>query len=126
MRTFIFIAFCLFSSVLLAQEQKRDTLFIKYDNSLLTRKHDSIEKEFFYLIKGTGNSGLIYLEEKKVYKNLKPNKTSCFRNILKDSKAYYEKGKLSDPKLVEYLGKYIVFLVKGNKFIKVSIVHEIE
>ncbi|WBX78066.1 hypothetical protein PG911_07370 [Tenacibaculum ovolyticum] len=72
MKNFIFITFCFFYSILLAQKQKTDTLFIKYDNSLLIRKYDSIEKNFFYIIKGTGvREELVYLLEEKVFYNLR-------------------------------------------------------
>ena len=124
MKNLIFITFCLFSSVLLAQEQKRDTLFIKYDSSLLTREQVIGEKEFLYRIKGTGNDGFAFLLEQVSYDNLTPKKILCFKNVLKKSNAYYEKGKLGDSKLVEYLGKYVIILVKGKKYIKVAITHE--
>ncbi len=131
MKNLIFITFCLFSTVLLAQEQKRDTLFIKYDSSLLNRKYDSIEKTFFYIIKGTGvREELVYLLEKENYFNLKPKNVLCFKNVLKKSNSYfksnpyYKKDQLDDTKLAEYLGKYVIFLIKGKKYIKVATVHE--
>lgn len=126
MKTFIYITFFLFSSTIFAQEKKRDTLFIKYDNYLLNREQVMGEKTFLYRIKGAGNDGFVYLLEQKRYDNLSPKKVLCFKNILKKSNAYCKKGKISDWKLAAYLGRNIVFLVKENSFIKVQVVHEIE
>lgn len=109
-----------------SQEQKKDTLFIKYDNYLLTKYTEPIDKYSYYLIKGTGNGeGLISLQEEKIYINLESKKILCLKSVLKKSNAYYENNKLLDWKLVEYLGKYMIFLVKENEYIKVSVVHEI-
>ena len=110
-----------------AQEQKKDTLFIKYDNSLLTKYTEPIDKYSYYLIKGTGyKEDIVSLEEEKTYTNLKAKSVLCLKSVLKKSNAYYENNKLLDWKLVEYLGEYMIFLVKDKKYIKVQVVHEIE
>ncbi|MGG8496279.1 hypothetical protein ACQY1Q_07660 [Tenacibaculum sp. TC6] len=128
MKKVIFIIYCFFaSSIILAQQKKRDTLFIKYDNSLLTKKQLRGEKTYIYVIKGTGNQkDFVYLLEEGMCFNLKPKNVKKFKTILKKSNAYYKKDKLYDWKLAEYLGKYVVFLVKGNKYIKVVVVEGIE
>lgn len=127
MKNLIFITLCFFSSIVLAQEHKRDTLFIKYDNSLLTRGKLTGENTFVYTIKGTNNSDdFVYLLEQEIYYNLRPNKVLCFKKVLKNSNAYYKKEKLNNSILVKYLGKYDILLIKGKKYIKVAIVHEIE
>ena len=109
-----------------SQEQQKDTLFIKYDSSLLAKHADPIEKYNYYLIKGTGNDGLTYLKEIKKYTNLKPNKVLCLKNVLKKSNSYYKKGKIVDSELANYLGKYLVFLKKEKEYIQVLVIQEIE
>ena len=109
-----------------SQEQKKDTLFIKYDNSLLTKFQYPEDDNLYYKIKGTGNDGFTYFLEEKIYNNLKVKNILCFRKVLKESGAYYKNGKLGDSKLAKYLGKHIIFLIKENKYIRVLIVQEIE
>lgn len=119
----IFSTFYSFSQ----KKQERDTLFIKYDSSLLSREYDSIEKNFFYIIKGTENQAdLTYFEEVKRYTNLKPKKVLCFKNILKNSNSYYKRNKIRNEVLANYLGKYLVFLKKEKEYIQVDIIQEIE
>ena len=116
----------IFSLNSLSQETKKDTLFIKYDNSLLTKFKYPEDDNLYYKIKGTGNDGFTYFLEDKIYNNLKTKKKLCFKSVLRKSDAYYKKGKLGDSKLAKYLGKYIIFLIKENKYIKVKVVQEIK
>ena len=117
----------IFSFYSFSQEQEKDTLFIKYDNSLLTKYTEPIDKYNYYLIKGTENQkDLTFLQEEKKYTNLKHNKTLCLKNILKKSNSYYERGKVRNERLANYLGQYVIFLVKQNEYIKVGIVQETE
>ncbi len=110
-----------------SQEQIGDTLFIEYDNSLLTKYTQPIDKYNYYLIKGTGNKEeLVYLMEYEIYRNLEPKNVQCLKKVLKKSNAYYKNNKLHDSKLANYLGKYVIFLIKENKYIKVQAVLEIE
>ena len=109
-----------------SQEQKKDTLFIKYNNSLLTKFQYPKDNNFYHKIKGTGNDGFTYFIEDKIYNNLKTKNILCFKNVLETSDAYLKNNKLLDSKLAKYLEKYIIFLIKENKYIEVQVVHEIE
>ena len=124
----LFILFAIiFLSNNLIYGQKKDTLFFKYNDKLLLKKwQDPNSKEFSYGIKGTGNNGLVYLLEQKKYTNLTHKKINCLKNVIENSNSYYKKNKIHDWKLAEYLGKYVIFFVKENKYIKVQVVHEIE
>ena len=82
-----------------------------------------------YMIKGTGaREELVYLLEEEIYSNLRPNKVLCFKDVLKNSNAYFKsnpyfkRDQLDDTKLAEYLGRYVIFLIKGKKYIKVATV----
>ena len=109
-----------------SQEQNKDTLFIEYKKSLLSKFQYPGDDNIYYRIKGTGNDGFTYFMVNKVYTNLKEKKILSFKNVLKKSNAYYKKGKLADSKLAEYLGKHIIFLIKKKKYINVIVVEEIE
>ena len=116
----------LFSLNSFSQRKHKDTLFIEYDHYLLTQFQYPEDDTIYYKIKGTGNDGFTYFLEEKIYYNLKTKDILCFKNVLKKSNAYYKKGKLGDSKLAEYLGRYIIFLIKENKYAKVLVVKEIE
>ncbi len=120
--SFVFISFSITIS-----SQNKDTLFIANSDKLLLKKwKDPTKSEFSYIVKGSGNDGLVYLLEKEKYTDLKHQKIICFRNLIEDSNSYYKRNKIDDWKLAEYLGKFVIFLVNGNKYIKVQVVHEIE
>lgn len=121
---YFLLSFSIFSY---AQKQKKDTLFIRYDTSLLKKYQHPEDKYYYYLIKGTGHKeDIVSLKEEKVYKKLSPDKILCLKDVLKSSNSYYEKDKLHDWKLAKYLGKHIVFLVENEKYIEVQVVYEIE
>jgi hypothetical protein len=103
-----------------AQEQKKDTLFIKYDNILFKKYKHPIDNYNYYLIKDTGNSGTISFQEKQVLFDLNPKSVHCLKDIIKEAKAYFRKGKINDYRLAVYLGKYTLFFANENKFIKVQ------
>lgn len=134
MKSYILILSILLSFSSLAQEQLKDTLFIKYDINLLSSKHDTIEKNTFHIIKGTGNNGFVYfLEVEKLY-NLNHKKINCLKNILRRNEFTFKSkyinqdkiGKLNDWILAKYFSKYILFLVNDKDFIKVEARYEIE
>lgn len=121
--------FCILTIILsfysFSQEQKRDSLFIKYDNDLLKKYKHPIDNYDYYLIKDTGNNGTISFEETQIYSNLKSKNIFCLKDIIKKARAYYtknkyKKGKINDYKLATYLGKFTLFFVNDNKFIKVQ------
>ncbi|WP_440881177.1 hypothetical protein [Tenacibaculum sp. C7A-26P2] len=110
-----------------SQEEAQDTLFIKYDRNLLTRHLDVDNSRYYYLIKGTGNrEDLVYFYEYETHKKLSPKKILSFKEVLINSDAYYGKDKLQDSRLAEYLWKYEVILVKGDDYIELGTVYEIE
>lgn len=127
MKNFISLLFPIFFFCSYAQEQKKDTLFIKYDSSLLTKHTNPIEKYNYYLIKGTENqSDLTFLKEKIIHINLKSKKVLCLKDILKNSNSYYENNKVKNERLANYLGRYLVFLKKEKEYIQVLVIQEIE
>lgn len=58
--------------------------------------------------------------------NLKPKNIFSLKYLLKKSNAYYEKDKIRIDRLLDYLGWYIIFLVKNDKFIQATVVQEME
>ena len=65
-----------------------------------------------------------------LYNNLKPREVICFKEVLKNSNAYYKsirlKGKLDDWELANYLRNYTLFLVQNRYYTKVKPWFEIE
>jgi hypothetical protein len=119
---FISLFLCFFS---FSQEQKKDSLFIYYDNDLIKKYKHSIDNYNYYIIKHTGNNGNISFVEEKIYFDLKSKKIFCLKDIIKLAKAYYKKNtfkndKINDYKLATHLGKFTLFFVNDNKFIKVQ------
>lgn len=128
------ILILLITPIFLFAQEKKDTLFIKYDYKLLIRGQNPITKEFYYLIKDSENeSGYISFREKKIYTNLIiSSKKHCLKNLLKNAEAYNDKdlNDLNDAKLFDYFSKKVdcdvYFLVKKNKYIEVDIMYAIE
>lgn len=110
----------------LAQENTKDTIFIKYDKFLLKREKKINESNFIYKIRGSGNNGFTYFLEKETYFNLKTRKVQSLKKLLKKANVYYKKNQIDDWELSEFLGKYVVFLVKRKKAIEVQVWYEIE
>ena len=106
--------------------QKKDSLFIKYDKTRLSKEKIIGKGGFMYRINGTGNNGFVYFLEKEKYSNLKKNGVCTMKSILKKAKAYSIKNKIDDWKLFDYLKNNIVFLVKNKQVIKVEVWYEIE
>lgn len=134
MKSYILILLILFSFSSLAQEKIKDTLYIKYDINILSRKQDTIEKKFIHLIKGTGNNGFVYLLEVEILNNLNPKKVNYINNILNKNEFSFKskylnkdkRGKINDWKLAEYFDKHMIFLVSGKNYIKVTTKFEID
>ncbi|WP_417784759.1 hypothetical protein [Tenacibaculum sp.] len=120
MKKITLLILLIFSICSYTQEQKKDTLFIKYDNDLLKKYKHPIDNYNYYLIKGAGNSGTISFEEKHIYFDLNPKNIYCLKDIIKKARAYFRKGKINDFRLATYLGKFTLFFVKKNEFIKVQ------
>lgn len=128
------ILILLITPIFLFAQEKKDTLFIKYDSKLLIRGQNPITKEFYYLIKDSENeSGYISFREKKIYTNLIiSSKKHCLKNLIKNAEAYNDKdlNDLNDAKLFDYFSKKVdydvYFLVKKNKYIEVDIMYAIE
>ena len=131
MKNLILFSLIFFSFYAFTQEQKKDTLFIKYDYHLLKKYEDPIGHYKYYLIKDTGNNGTVSFEEKQRYVDLKPKKIHYLKDILNKADVYYKnnlykKGKINDSKLADYLAEYVIFLIKDKISIKILVVHEIE
>ncbi len=64
-----------------AQEEKQDTLFIKYDKTISKRLQNPVTKEFYYTIKDLDNKeDIVYFKEKKILKNIKiRQKQQCLK-----------------------------------------------
>jgi len=126
-KSFILFIIIILSTVCSIYGQKKDTLFIKYNDNLLLKKwQNPNNNEFSYRIKGTGNNGLIYLLEDKKYNNLKHKKIKCLKKLLKREDIYNRKGRKDDWKLNQFFDKYIIFLVKGKEFTKLEARYEID
>ena len=119
----------LFVSYGISQE-KSDTLFIKYDDKLLQRKQHPIDDSFYYIIKGSGNNGIIFFKEKsKKLNTLKNNNSIRLKRILRKSEAYFKKNKLDDFKLSQYFHKKkytSIYLVKDSILYEVDLIYSIE
>lgn len=134
MKNLLLIIFLITCFGLFAQKQNKDTLFIKYDNSLLSREFNPIDKYHYYRIKGTGNNGFVFLIQEEILSDLKPKKIICLKKILKKDEFYFKSplinqkkiGKLNDWKLEKYFSEYFIFLVRNNDFIKVRVEYQIE
>lgn len=119
---FITISFCFCA---FSQELKKDSLFIKYDNDLLKKYKHPVDNYDYYLVKGSGTCGTISFVKEQSYSELKPKNIFCLKDIIKKAGAYhtknkYKKGKIDDCELANYLGKFTLFFVNDNKFIKVQ------
>jgi hypothetical protein len=108
----------------------RDTIFIKFDKNILTRKQERNGGKHYYLIKDLDQkkSEITYFSEKKEYPNIKPTEILNLREIIEESGAYYDTNKFNDSVLFNYFSQagYIIFIVKENKCIKVEINSVIE
>ena len=115
-------------------QEKKDTLFIKYDNILLNKEFNPVDKYYFYRIKDTGNNGFVFFIQEEIYSELKPKKILCLKKVLNKDEFYFKSphinqkkiGKLNDWKLSNYFNSYIIFLIRKNDFIKVRVAYEIE
>ncbi|GAA4106251.1 hypothetical protein GCM10022393_00600 [Aquimarina addita] len=131
-KTIAVITSLLFTSILLSQEKKRDTLFFKYDkNYLITSK---VSKDSYLIKDGYYNKGgLFFFDKKQDHYNLQPEKVLKFKKFIRSSKLFYNKKKtrkLNNRKLLNYLTDYVVIFVTKEdakiKFIEMNTGIEIE
>lgn len=107
----------------------RDTVFIKFDKNILTRKQEVNGKNYFYLIKNLDqDSGTTYFSEQQEYLNIEPTEILNLRELIEKSGAYYGKDKFDDFDLFNYFSQagYVIFIVRENKYFKVKPIFEIE
>ncbi|MGG8498172.1 hypothetical protein ACQY1Q_17360 [Tenacibaculum sp. TC6] len=111
-----------------SQERKKDTLFIMYNDSLLTKKSHPIEHYKYYLVNGIrGLSASVYFVEKEIYTDINPIKTVDFVEVLNNSKSYHKNGDIKAYNLYLYLETRTLFLVLDDKkIVSVRPVYEIE
>ncbi len=134
MKTLIIFLFLIFYSNLIFAQKVKDSLFIKFDTSLLSRENNLVENSFYYRIEGTGNNGFTFFKEKKIVLNITPGKVYNLKDLLKDSDIYFtsnhinsqKRELINDWKLLKFFENYIIFLVKNDSLIKVDVIHEIE
>lgn len=128
------ILFLLLIPLFLIGQEKKDTLFIKFDKTLLSKAFNSVDNYYFYRIRDTGNNGFVFFIQEEIYSELMPKKTICLNKILNKEEFHFKSpyinqkkiGKLNDWKLENYFNSYIIFLIKKNDFIKVRVAYEIE
>ncbi|QTE21315.1 hypothetical protein [Polaribacter cellanae] len=127
MRNSIFSIAIIFNLACLSQEKQKDSLFIKFDKSLIDKVKEQNKNSFYYKIKDCDKKeDLVYFLEKKKYYNLKVKKVKCLKEVLKKSNAGSKKNKIDDLKLAKYLSDFLVFFVRRNEFIKVETSYSIE
>lgn len=132
MKTVALIVLCLFSTLLQAQENPKDTLYFAYDNNYLMTS-DKIPNHFYLKDSNDTNNGAFYFTEVKTLENQKINSTGiCLRKFVRSSK-YFDKNKnpkLNDYELWKYFRDCYIFLVKKvdgeKKYIQVKSSYEIE
>lgn len=120
MKTNILIILSILSFNLLAQEQKKDTLFIKYNDKLLLKKSRNLNNNLtIYPIYGTRSDHSIYFVEEKTYQNLEVKHPKCLKDVFKKPEPYKKNGILRIDFVAEKLSEYVIFIVEGNKYNKV-------
>ncbi|MEP6931696.1 MAG: hypothetical protein ABI850_16860 [Flavobacterium sp.] len=132
MKTVALIVLCLFSTLIQAQENPKDTLFFTYDKKYITT-HIEIPNHF-YIKDGSGVAvGNFYFTEVKKIKNQNvKSKKRCLQKFIRSSKFYdkNKKLKLNDYRLWEYLKDFVIVLVKDvenkKEYIEVESSYEIE
>ncbi len=113
-----------FSSEKLITKPLRDTVFINYDEDILSREKNPNEKEFYYLIDGfEGKSSLTYFSEKEIHPNLESKKIQNLQAIINEIKKDNDQDKLRGSDLFDYFSNagYVIFIVRDNKCYKVEI-----
>ena len=122
----IFLIILFLPSICFLQKVK-DTLFIKLDGKYLKNGFDYQEKVDIFVFKDNDKSaGITTLSILDTLYNLKPKKIYCMNTIIKKSGAYYDKGKVKDWVINEYLDKFILFISEKKYFIKSVSIYEIE
>jgi len=112
MKRFVFL-FCfifLFNTTLKAQE-KKDTLFFKYDNKYI--KTFAEMPNHFYLEDSSGGShGTFFFGKGDVKSNLNPKSILSLKKYVRSSVFYDKTKKLNDEKIADFFSNYVVFFVK--------------
>lgn len=132
MKAVTLILLCLFSTLVKAQENPKDTLYFSYNNNYI-RTYDKIPNHLYLKDSNGTNNGAFYFTEVKTLEDQKINsKGICLRKFVRSSK-YFDKNKdpkLNDYELWKYFRDYYIFLVKKvdgkKKYIQVKSSYEIE
>lgn len=90
------------------QEQKKDTLFIKYDEKILKKWKHPTTKKYFYSFKHLKeNVEYICFEQKKVCKKTTTSSSiKNFKEIFKESKTYNIYNRFRASNLFDFLLNY--------------------
>lgn len=128
MKNILFILLVLIFTTLKGQEQKGDTLFIKYDEKILTEWKNPNDKITYYTPKAKNNEEQwFFFEEKKRIKDLStPSNLITLEEIFKE--AFMDNIYRAD-RLFNYFEKdnhNIYFLVRKNEFIQVYVGYSID
>ena len=127
MKKSILIILCILSINISAQERKKDTLLIKFNDKFLLKKTRNLNSnKINYPLYGTPSSHNVYFVEEKIYINLKVKRYYCLNDIFKKSKIYKENGFLRVNFVATKLSKYEIFIIEGNKYSKVFLEEAIE
>ena len=127
MKKYILIILSLFSLNILAQEQKKDTLFIKHNDKLLLKKYVNSNNNLInYPLYGTPNDYSVYFVEVKTYHNLEVKHPKYLKDVFKKSAPYNINGRLRIDFVVNKLSKYVTFIIDGNKYSKVYLEEAIQ
>lgn len=107
---FLFSFIFLFSTTLKAQE-KKDTLFFKYDNKYINT-YAEIPNHFYLDDSSGGSHGSFFFGKGEVENNLNPKSILSLKKYVRSSVFYDKTKKLNDEKIADFFSNYVVFLVR--------------
>ncbi len=122
-RYLIFLIIILFH--IEANSQDKDTLFFKFDKQYII---PSLGNENNYILKDSHEEGTFFFTIEEIYKDLEFEEPLCLKKYVRKSEFYDKKRKrkLNDYRLMGHFSNYEVFLIKDDKFIKVTSSYSID
>ncbi|CAL2102501.1 protein of unknown function [Tenacibaculum sp. 190130A14a] len=128
MKKILFILLVLLFVKVQSQERKNDTLFIKYDETLLKGRIDPDNKTIYnyVFVNQRSKERSIHFEKRKTFRDLTTSST------IKTFEEIYKEAKINNDYIAAKLFRYFdehkystYFLVKGNEFIEMAVVDSI-